>query len=149
MSKRPPRRKPRPKPDPLAEWKARLQAAAARAEARLLEHASSAYILVAQDDGEGGIDPYALGVGHPVEVQALSSAMSSWLETDSGIIVDHTDAPRADAVGATCREFSGLADHGLILVPAKADGTEVYAAHWGSELVVHEVVKALARQTTN
>lgn len=143
------RRKPQPKQDPLAEWRARINAAGARGEARLLEHATAAYVLVAQDDGDNGIDTYTLGMGHAVEVAGLAHSIAAWLATDSGIIVDHTDAPRADAVGATCREFSGLADHGLILVPAKADGTEVYAAHWGSELVVHEVVKALSRQTTN
>ena len=142
------RRKPAPKPDHLAEWRARINAAGARGEARLLEHAPSAFIMVAQDDGANGIDTYTLGMGHAVEVAGLASAMVAWVATDSGIIVDHTDQPRAEAVSSTCREFSGLADHGLILVPACADGTEVYAAHWGSELVVHQVVKALAKQTT-
>ena len=143
MGKRPQRRT--PQPDPLADLKARLNAAATRAEARLLEHASSAYVLVCHQDGEA-IDPLCRRMGSLVECVALEDAMAQWLETDSGIIVDETDDRRREAVTRACRELGGLAAHGLILVPACEDGTSVYAQHWGSELIVHQTVKALAKR---
>lgn len=148
MARRQPRRR-KPATDQTAEWEAQIGAAAARAEARLMEHATSAYILVAQDDGKGSIDPYSFGIGHRVEAGALWQAMVELVQTECGIIVDETDEARAQAVEAACRELGGLADHGLILVPASIDGTEVYAANWGSELVVHSVVTELAKRTRN
>lgn len=138
MAKRRPTR-----PDPAAEWRARLEAAVARADAVIREHADAALVVAIEDDGNEGYDTFVGGCGHPVQIQGLMLAACDYYTREESIVVDDTDPLRAQAVRKSCAEISGLAEHGLIAVPATSDGTSVYVQHWGSELVVTEAVKQM------
>lgn len=138
MAKRRPSR-----PDPVAEWRARLTAAVARADAIIREHADAAMLLAIEDDGNEGYDTFIGGCGHPVQIQGLMLAACDYYAREESIVVDETDDLRAQAVSKSCAEIGGLAEHGLIAVPAVSDGTSVYVQHWGSELVVTEAVRRM------
>lgn len=138
MAKRRPRRS-----DPVAEWRARMEAAVARTDGLIREHADAAMVLAIQDDGDQGYDTFVGGCGHPVHIQGLMLAACDYYVREDSIVSEETDELRAQAVRKSCAEMSGLAEHGVIAIPATSDGTSVYVQHLGSELVVTEAVKQM------